>query len=342
MQGLARRFESRYADAHGRAAVLRFPILNGAAEAVRNNSRAGCVRTRKQHDELLAAITRHAIGRPRRLDQNARHIAQNAIAHRVAVRIVELLEVVDVENGERERLLVPHRQPVVGVEAFAKRAAISHLRQIVGDRKILQRGISRFELVLVVRDLFFLLVQVVDHRFEFARIETRLEISDHLLGQNFERGTLLGAQLARLAVDHTERPDVEPRAGLQRHAGVKTDVRLAHHERIIREALIFRSIGHDHGRALQNRIAAEGHFPRRLRHVKAHARLEPLALGVDEADRRNGRVADGRSQPRQLVEGVFRLAVENVEVVERQQARRLVRRKGWRYHLICRSSRAAA
>ena len=58
---------------------------------------------------------------------------------------------------------------------------------------------------------------------------------------------------------------------------------LGSHQRIVREALVGGGIGDDEEVLLQDRVGAKGDGARRLRHQPAHARLEPLAILIDQS-----------------------------------------------------------
>ena len=55
-----------------------------------------------------------------------------------------------------------------------------------------------------------------------------------------------------------------------------------------------------------------------------HLRLEPLAVAVDQGDRRHRNAADAGRDADQIVEALLRRAVQDVEAVQRVQARFLV------------------
>ncbi len=59
-------------------------------------------------------------------------------------------------------------------------------------------------------------------------------------------------------------------------------------------------------------MRAERDPPRRLGRVEADPGLEPLSLGVDQADQRDRRAAERRGDARQVVERGLGLGVEDV------------------------------
>src|SRR5205823_11660767 len=61
------------------------------------------------HQELLPAVSRHAVHAARRLPQDVRDLREGHVARRVTVRVVVLLEVIDVCQQHRERSPEPPR-----------------------------------------------------------------------------------------------------------------------------------------------------------------------------------------------------------------------------------------
>ena len=57
-----------------------------------------------------------------------------------------------------------------------------------------------------------------------------------------------------------------------------------------------------------------------------HARLEPLAIGVDQRDERHRRAADLRREQREVVERLLGLRIQNAVPRERRESGRLVTR----------------
>src|SRR5215472_15439543 len=84
----------------------------------------GKVRTGKNGDELLAAITGRKIVLAKAFAQGLRHQAQHLVADAVAEIVVEALEVVDVDQERAERLVVFHGLRLRGAEEFLQRAAV--------------------------------------------------------------------------------------------------------------------------------------------------------------------------------------------------------------------------
>ena len=62
---------------------------------------------RKEKEELLAAVTAENIAWADALPRDARESVQDPVARHVAAVVVDLLEVVEIDHAERERLVVP-------------------------------------------------------------------------------------------------------------------------------------------------------------------------------------------------------------------------------------------
>ena len=91
------------------------PAMTGvAASSARSLSAADdgrvAVGLGQQHDELLAAVAADDVRDPRGVADPLRRLAQDRVAGGVAVRVVDLLEVVDVEQQAREGAVVAVRQ----------------------------------------------------------------------------------------------------------------------------------------------------------------------------------------------------------------------------------------
>ena len=101
-------------------------------------------------------------------------------------------------------------------------------------------------------------------------------------------------EVARRAVQQAKRADVCPLARRQRRARVKTDKRLAGHERICREALIQSGIGHDEWPVFQDRVRAECLITRCFAKRGAVVRLEPLPVRVYQGNQGDWNVENPR------------------------------------------------
>src|SRR5262249_20481749 len=112
----------------------------------------------------------------------------------------------------------------------------------------------------------------------------------------------------------------------QRRARIKSNLQIACHQRILREALVLRCVRHDKHLRLHDRMSAERMRPRRFLQTESKLRFEPLAVPVDQTDHRNWHTADERGQLGQIIEPLFRSRVENLVSAQRSQAFRFISR----------------
>ena len=179
--------------------------------------------SRRDHRELLAAVAREDVLGADRLRHHAGDGGQHGVTGQVTVGVVDLLEVVDVDEQQRQRLLVPDREADLRVQAIDEVAAVEGRRQAVAQRRLEQLLlIVLVDLVLVReaedrrradRDLVAV-GQVVtrDPATVAERAVGRAQVDQHhLAAVAFDRGVL-----ARDAV--VEHPDVGALAAAERRA----------------------------------------------------------------------------------------------------------------------------
>ena len=101
-----------------------------------NGRRAGAVDLGQHDRELLAAVAREAVLAP---DLRActvwREVLEHVVAGQVAVAVVDLLEVVDVEHHQRQRPPVAVRARDLALERLEEVALVEDLRQAVDGRQ---------------------------------------------------------------------------------------------------------------------------------------------------------------------------------------------------------------
>ncbi len=134
--------------------------------------------------------------------------------------------------------------------------------------------------------------------------------------ERVERVELSLGELARRAVHDAESPERMTLRRDERLACIEADPGLPDHERVLDEAGVLAGVRHDEDLAVEDRVAAERDVARRLLEVEADARLEPLPVGVDEADQGDRGAADRGRERRQVVEGLLGTRVEDVEPAE--------------------------
>ena len=136
----------------------------------------------------------------------------------------------------------------------------------------------------------------------FGPQPAQFQLGHDLLSEGLESGRLFGREGTRLAIHDADRAQLVTRGRRQRSTRVEPDVRLAAHEETVLETRFAQRVVHDEHIVLSNRIGAQRLRARPLVQRHPDRRLEPLAIRVDQADRRQRRAADLGRQFCQFVE----------------------------------------
>jgi hypothetical protein len=88
----------------------------------------------KQEEKLLSPVAADQIGRSQVRPDGLRHTAQDDVARSVSVRVVDLLEMVDVHEGDTERPTVTARTVDLGEERCEQGLATCDARQAIDGR----------------------------------------------------------------------------------------------------------------------------------------------------------------------------------------------------------------
>ena len=103
-------------------------------------------------------------------------------------------------------------------------------------------------------------------------------------------------------VEHAQGADRQPVLGLEQRTGIGTDMWFADHQRVAVEAGVAGEIRHDEQIVLQQRPGAERTFQRRRAHAETDLGFEELAVGGDQIDHRDRRIAQPGGQRGEFVE----------------------------------------
>ena len=136
----------------------------------------------------------------------------------------------------------------------------------------------------------------------------------------------------RRPIGDGERADRRAFVDLERNAGVEADERIARDERVVGEARVEVRVRNDERRVPHDAVAAEREIPGRPRLRDADARLEPLAVGVDERDERDLGPAQIGGELRHVVEGLLGGRVHDVARPQQREPLLLVRWNGRLQH----------
>ena len=113
-------------------------LLDGLADALRDHQGARGRRLRQHHHELVAAVAGQDVGLAHRLHQDAAHLGQGARARQVAVRVVDALEAVQVQEDDRERDAVALAALDLAADVDVQVARVEELGEVVGDGELLR------------------------------------------------------------------------------------------------------------------------------------------------------------------------------------------------------------
>ena len=125
----------------------RMPSTSGARSsstrgALEHRVRLGLAGLGQQQRELVAADAGEQVLAAQQGVQARAERRQHAVAGGVAGEVVDRLEVVDVDQRERQRALVPGGAGDLGVEALLEGAVVGEAGQRVGERAALEQPAS--------------------------------------------------------------------------------------------------------------------------------------------------------------------------------------------------------
>ena len=200
------------AEAHGHhvargGPIVRDPlVVDERSATLCDRHRASGVGVRKQQRELFATESSDEIVGARGGDESLGDALQAFVAGDVSVAIVELLEEVEVEQDQRERLSLARRRLPFSLEDEVEHSSVRDVGEPVLVRE-------RFELALQTRERLFVLLPLADVEHE---ADERLDLAVFLADD----------------VDDVADPDVSAVRGLGSVVGLVVDagLRLGHAE----------------------------------------------------------------------------------------------------------------
>ena len=242
---------------------------------------------------------------------------QHLVARRMAMGVVDRLEVVDVEQRQagrstRRRRLLQRRDQC---------APVGQAGQRVQPGLFVEVGVGQFQRIAELHQLFFVPGTLLQLQAQRAARPSQFQQRRHLPRQRLQRRLLLRFQRARFAIHDAEGADRQSVGIEQRRARVEADAGCAGDVRVVAEARVRARVRHHHGFVgLQDGVRAERGIARRLRILDAQPGLEPLAVGVDQRHRRHQHPADRGGDRDQVVEGGLRRGIQDVVTLQRAQA----------------------
>src|SRR4051794_11979735 len=159
-------------------------VGDGASDPIGDGRAAFEIGLRHHGDQLLAAVARGKIVVADTFTQRFGHEAQHLIADAMAVIVVELLEVIDVDQENAERLVPLHRRDLDLPEELLERAAVRQPGERVGERPLLR-------LVQRIADGVELARFLGEARFQLGRARGGFgKFTDEILDQDLRINTL--------------------------------------------------------------------------------------------------------------------------------------------------------
>ena len=110
------------------ASVGQRDVAHRDAHRLGDAGRAVDVAVVQQHDELLTTQPHHGVGTTNRHPQASRDSLQQQVAHGVAGAVVHRLEVVEVDQQERQRLAVTRGAGEIALAGVAQPSAVVEAR----------------------------------------------------------------------------------------------------------------------------------------------------------------------------------------------------------------------
>ena len=107
---------------------------------------------------------------------------------------------------------------------------------------------------------------------------------------------------ARLAIEHADGAEREAFLGFQQGASIKAKPACCGDQRIADESIVQKSVGNDHGVALQDGVDADRDVERKFTSPDSDFCLEPLPAICNQVHDRDRRAKSVRGQPHDIVE----------------------------------------
>ena len=123
---------------------------------------------------------------------------------------------------------------------------------------------------------------------------------------------LYRVKLPWFSVDDTQGAKAMAFRGAEGHARVEANVGIAGDQRVIAESRIKAGVRYLHQGALLYGMGAEGEITRGFLRIQAHPTFEPLAPLIDQRNQRNGHLQPERCQGRDVIKGLFAVAVHDL------------------------------
>src|SRR5262245_48100856 len=108
-------------------------VFHVTTQPVAEGERALPARVGKYHHELVSAIPRDGVSVANDQLHDGRDLLQHEITDRMPARIIDLLEVVEIDRRDRDRRAAPTRGAEIGTKTRLQRPAIEAPRQRIAS-----------------------------------------------------------------------------------------------------------------------------------------------------------------------------------------------------------------
>ena len=126
--------------------MAQLQALDVLADPLRQHNRLALIGCRQQHDELLAAIAcRQVAGTLAMRHEHRRHLAQALVTERMAIAVVDALEVIDVGQQHCQRAAAAAGTANLLVQHAVEAPAVGQLGQRVGGAQAQQFSEKKLE-----------------------------------------------------------------------------------------------------------------------------------------------------------------------------------------------------
>ena len=246
--------------------------------------------------KLFAAVPSQAVRLTNGAAKALGDLTQDPIPGGVAVGVVDLLEIVDVDHRDRQ-IRAPLRPRRLFLEQREDRAAIPEPRQVIDRRPALE---------------FAALGEQRALRFgQFRTVELDLDERREIL----ERFQFRRREASGFRSDDAQRANAHAVAahGLTR---VEAYVGIVHDQRVVGEALVERRVLDDEALLCEDGVAAKRNVAAGRRRLEPYGRLEPLLVFGDERYQRNRNLKQSRREPGNPVEALLRRSVQQIQTFQ--------------------------
>src|SRR5690348_5750830 len=140
---------------------------------------------------------------------------------------------------------------------------------------------------------------------QFHQVPSQFQLRLHLPAQSAKGVALLARKFPRHTVDYAQCSQRIAARTAKRRPGIKTNLGFRHNEGIGFEAFVLARVRHDEQIRLLDGAGAERHLARRQANRNSDARLEPLAVLVNQSNESYWSLAYVGGEQGKIIEALF-------------------------------------